>query len=296
MSDWSWVYEGFIPEQEGLREALCTLGNGVFATRGAAPEATADDVHYPGTYAGGVFDRLRTEIAGRTVANEDLVNLPNWLPLTFRPADDDWLDLRRTEVLGYRQELDLRTGVLIRSFRFRDRAGRVTGVTQRRLVSMADPQLAALETTIVAENWSGRLQVRSAIDGTVTNSGVARYRKLRGDHLVPVSAEAVGQEALGLVAEMRDSHIRIGTAARTRLLRDDGPVAGERRAIREDGYIAQEVELDVEQGDPITVEKVIALVTSRAHAIYEPGEDAVERVVRAHPFDELMQRHELAWN
>ena len=48
------AYEGFDPEREGLREALCTLGNGRFATRGAAPEARADDVHYPGTYAAGV--------------------------------------------------------------------------------------------------------------------------------------------------------------------------------------------------------------------------------------------------
>ena len=34
--DECWVigYEGFNPKQEGLREALCTLGNGRFATRG----------------------------------------------------------------------------------------------------------------------------------------------------------------------------------------------------------------------------------------------------------------------
>jgi hypothetical protein len=37
LNDWSLVYEGYRPEQEGLREALCTLGNGYFATRGAPP-------------------------------------------------------------------------------------------------------------------------------------------------------------------------------------------------------------------------------------------------------------------
>ena len=160
MSEWALTYEGFVPEQEGLREALCTLGNGVFATRGAAPETGADDVHYPGTYAAGVYDRLETHIAGRAVTNEDLVNLPNWLPLTFRPGGGDWLDIRRVDVLEHRQELNLRTGVLLRSFRYRDGAGRITGVTQRRFVSMADPELAALETTIAAENWSGTLEIR----------------------------------------------------------------------------------------------------------------------------------------
>ena len=31
---WTLVYEGFEPSKESLREALCTLGNGYFATWG----------------------------------------------------------------------------------------------------------------------------------------------------------------------------------------------------------------------------------------------------------------------
>jgi alpha,alpha-trehalase len=61
----------FRPGEERLREALCTLGNGYLATRGAAPEALADQVHYPGTYLAGGYDRQVSEIAGRTVESED---------------------------------------------------------------------------------------------------------------------------------------------------------------------------------------------------------------------------------
>ncbi len=64
MNKWNLVYEGFDPDLEGLREALCTLGNGYFATRGAAPESAADEVHYPGTYLACGYNRLKTEIAG----------------------------------------------------------------------------------------------------------------------------------------------------------------------------------------------------------------------------------------
>ena len=56
MSDWVLAYEGFDPAHEGLREALCTLGNGYFATRGAAPESRADGVHYPGTLRRGLLE------------------------------------------------------------------------------------------------------------------------------------------------------------------------------------------------------------------------------------------------
>jgi beta-phosphoglucomutase len=54
-SVWSLVHEGFDPERQGLREALCALGNGYFVTRGALPEARADGVNYPGTYVAGLY-------------------------------------------------------------------------------------------------------------------------------------------------------------------------------------------------------------------------------------------------
>jgi alpha,alpha-trehalase len=38
MTDWQLTYDTFDPAEEPLREALCTLGNGYFATRGAAEE------------------------------------------------------------------------------------------------------------------------------------------------------------------------------------------------------------------------------------------------------------------
>lgn len=84
MSEWTWDWKGYDPAAERLRESLCTLGNGYFATRGAVPECRAGLVHYPGTYAAGCYNRPESTVAGRQVANEDLVNLPNWLLLRFR--------------------------------------------------------------------------------------------------------------------------------------------------------------------------------------------------------------------
>ena len=98
---WTLSYEGFDPALEGRREALFTLGNGYFATRGAVPEAVADGVQYPGTYLAGGYNRLTTDIAGRAVENEDLVNWPNWLPLAVRPDDgaSEWFSPRSADGL-----------------------------------------------------------------------------------------------------------------------------------------------------------------------------------------------------
>ncbi|HSO08176.1 MAG TPA: hypothetical protein VLW45_13115 [Pelomicrobium sp.] len=50
MSDWTLDDDEYVPEQDGMRQALCTLGNGCFATRGASSQARADGIDYPGTY------------------------------------------------------------------------------------------------------------------------------------------------------------------------------------------------------------------------------------------------------
>ena len=178
-SDWSLVYEGFDPAQEGTREALCALGNGYFTTRGAAPWARADGVHYPGTYLAGGYNRLTTDIAGRTVENESLVNFPNWLALGFRIGDGDWFDLRTVTILSYRQELDLRRAMLLRTVRFEDAQGRRSTLAERRLVSLSDMHLGAVELLLTAENWSGPVTVRSAIDGRVVNTGAKLYAEIQ---------------------------------------------------------------------------------------------------------------------
>ena len=54
-------YSGFDASQQGLREAMTTLGNGYFCTRGACMTAKADDTHYPGTYLAGGYNRLTSE-------------------------------------------------------------------------------------------------------------------------------------------------------------------------------------------------------------------------------------------
>jgi len=153
------TYEGFEPVEEGLREALTSTGNGYLCTRGAAEWEDADDVHYPGTYAHGVYNRETTILGGRPVLNEDLVNLPNWLVLKLRIDGEDAVRLGEVELLEYRHEFDIRDAVVVRALRFRDRAGRETTLRSRRFVSMADVHHAGLEWSLEPENWSGRVEI-----------------------------------------------------------------------------------------------------------------------------------------
>ena len=194
-------------EQEGLREALCTLGNGHFATRGATPESEADDIHYPGTYIAGCYNRLKTDISGRVIENESMVNAPNWLTLRYKIEDGNWFDLRQTTIHNYMQQLDLRNGMLHRNVVFEDSSGRITCVHERRFISMAEPEIACIEMTFTAENWAGKLHILSALDGRVTNNGVARYRQLNNRHLEPIETNTIDEETIFLCVETTQSNI-----------------------------------------------------------------------------------------
>lgn len=288
MTGWTWEYHGYDPAQERLRESLCTLGNGCFATRGALPECTADDVHYPGTYVAGCYDRLTTEVAGRSVENEDMVNLPNWLPLRFRLAGQPWLTPDTAEVPEHRQVLHLASGLLERRTRFALGEGRVLAVRQQRLVHMADPHLAALRTEFTAEGFTGDLEVEAALDGGVTNSGVARYRDLDGRHLTRLHTGSVEPDTVWLRCRTRTSDIRVGMAAR---LTADAPVTDR----HEESRVGQRVRLSLLPGRTVTVDKTVALHTSRDPAISDPLDAAIDRVGSAPPFDGLLEGHLTAW-
>ena len=289
------AYDGFDPQAEGLREALTSTGNGYLCARGAAEWEDADGVHYPGTYAHGGYNRETTILGGLPVLNEDLVNLPNWLVLQLRIEGGDVIRLADVDLLGYRHELDIRFATVSRHLSFRDQQGHETTLHSRRFVSMADPHHGGIEWTLVPENWSGHVEVVTAIDGRVSNAGVARYRELEGRHLNPVAPRTLGPEVVALKAETRQSNLYISQAARTRVFRGDGQVQVERRLYQMEDYIQQVLAFDVRQGEPTRVEKLVTFFTSRDPAVSDTLVKATTSVARHTDFGASFERHAAAW-
>ncbi|MFW0793268.1 glycosyl hydrolase family 65 protein [Gordonia sp. CPCC 205515] len=298
-SPWTVVYHGYDPATEKLRESLCSIGNGVFGTRGAVPCERADDTHYPGTYGAGIFNRLEDQIDGHTIDNESMVNLPNWLSLTFRIDDGPWFDIDDADLLDYQQALDVRRSILTRRFRFRDAAGRITDVSERRLMAMHLPHACALETTITPHGWSGRVEFRSLLDGAVTNSLVARYRELASTHLEAVAATELSDDAVVLEVRTNQSGVPVAMAARNLLWDGQERLAGEYRLVREtEGAgerIGHDIAVDAHDGRPVTLEKVVTVFTGRDPAISEPAVEAARWLDRLGRFDELLDGHVLRW-
>src|SRR5690606_25197963 len=141
-----------------------------------------------------------------------------------------------------------------REIRVRDREGCTTSITSRRIVHMGDPHVAAMEVVLVAEDWSGPVEVRSALDGWVQNRNVERYRLLASRHLVPLDARVLGEDSVLLEVATTTSHIRIAEAARTRVFAGDQPYPHTSRAITQLGFAARDLSFVMPRNEPIRIE------------------------------------------
>ncbi|MDC0716934.1 glycoside hydrolase family 65 protein [Nannocystis bainbridge] len=294
LAPWSIVYESFEREREGQREVLCALGNGHFVTRAAAPWAVAGESHYPGTYRAGLYNHKTSVVDGEPLAHEGLVNLPNWLRIDVGLGDGDWFSPERVTVREYRQELDLRRGLLVRTIRFEVDGLRAT-LHEQRLVHLGMPHLAAQQLRLELAGAGARVRLRSWLDGQVTNANAEEYRGADGEHLEQFEVAAPGAGVLTLRARTCGSRLEFAVATRTRVLVEGGEV--EPLAPLADG--ARRVGLHtcaaLETGGSVTLEKIAALYARHDRTIREPLDAAASAVAGAPDFAALLPAHTRAW-
>ncbi|MEO5320969.1 beta-phosphoglucomutase family hydrolase [Arthrobacter sp. CC3] len=291
---WMLVYEGFDPVHEGHREALTALGNGYMATRGARPERADDGVHYPGTYLAGVYNRTASTIHGRELEEEHLVNVPNWLPLDVRIGAGPWWSTGDVQVSDERSELDLRRGLLTRRATLAGPHGERLGVIQRRLVSMHNPHVAVLETTLTAHGFTGTVGIREGIDARVANTNVRDYAGTGRRHLTNPEFTEVDTGVLLCIVQTSQSRIRIALAVRTVL--DRARVKTKAEIESAGGRYQRQFDFRLADGQSTTITRTVSLATSRDGAISSPEAAALTGLTRADAgFTALLKDHETVW-
>ncbi len=289
-------YEGWDPKQHPLQEALCTLGNGYFAARGALEMEKDTGFNYPGTYMAGGYNRMKSKIKGRVIENEDLVNWPNWLFLTFRIGNQAWMRMEDLEILEYVTTLDMKEGLLKRKMRFRDQDGKITSVISRRLVSMDDYHVAAIEWTLIPENWSGEITLRSGIDGNLINNNVARYSDLNQDHLQVTGMGKIGSRGIYLSARTKQSDIRMTLGAITNIYVHQEELGIKQNLVEQPGFMAGDFVFQGKKLEPVRIEKRVAIYTSRDFAISDPLTEAREKLDSIESFAHLAKKQRMAWS
>lgn len=295
-ANWIVSYDQYNPDSEQRRESLCTLGNGIFFTRGAFADADADGIHYPGTYVAGGYNAIELKSEGESFLREELVNMPNWLCLKIKIEEDPWISIDQVDILQFSQNLNLLEGILYREISFSDKQKRETKISERRFVHMQHSQLAGVEIVVTPLNWSGTVTVRSAIDATITNNGDKADKESRNaKHLKTLTRTADDSDVIVLKVITSGSDLMVAEAARTQIFQENKQQSPSRTNIIEDEFVGQDIKIELSQSQPTSIQKVVALHTSRDNGIYEPEEAAREAVEDAPPFEELIESQIDTW-
>src|SRR6266542_3962256 len=128
---WTITEDSFDPQKQHHEETIFTIGNGYLATRGAFEEGYPADRR--ATFIHGVFDEA-------PIVFTELANAPDWLPLTVYLSGERF-SMDTGVIESFHQVLNLRTGLLIRTVRWRSPAGLVATLTFERFASLAAEHL-----------------------------------------------------------------------------------------------------------------------------------------------------------
>ena len=294
---WKLEYFDYDPQKERSREALLTIGNGYFGTRGAMEEADANVINYPGTYIAGVYNRLSTRIVGKDIENEDFVNCPNWLPVRFKIEDGPWIDINKVEILKIQRTLNFKTGLLTRKMTIKDEEGNISRVESERFASMDNPHIAALRYRVIPQNYSGNITFMSALNGAIENEGVERYKSLQSKHLQPMEQGSDGEIAY-LKVKTVQSDIEISESARLRLTKNGKFIDDDLAHSTESGMVFSFGDQHIEQGDVFQMEKIVAVFTTREER--NSLISSLSAAKTAGTFDDLLKasadRYQKIWN
>ncbi|MBT3174087.1 MAG: beta-phosphoglucomutase family hydrolase [Lentimicrobiaceae bacterium] len=256
--NWQLSYNDYKPSKEKSREALLAVGNGYMGIRGAMEETIAGEYNYPGTYIAGLYNRLTTKVSNKDIVNEDFVCAPNWINITFKIDDGDWINPNKIVIDKIHRELNLKSGLLSRVMEITDQENRKTRIESYRVGSMANPNMAAIKYSITPLNYEGRITISSILDGTVINDGVKRYRDLNQQHLETVNQG--GDEGVSwLTVKTNQSEIEITEAAKIKLY---GSNSFSSKIATDEGIVYTYIECNAELNNKLTIEKLVSVVDS----------------------------------
>lgn len=165
VNEWKIIENGFNPDYGQVAESVFSLGNEYMGVRGYFEEGYAGD-KLIGSYFNGIYERTKPDYGhykGIADFTEYMVNSVNWL-YTRIEVDGETLDLANADIEDFVRELDMKTGILTRSFVWNTKSGNKIEIKFERILSMTDVDTAAQKITFKALDFDSEVNVISGLD------------------------------------------------------------------------------------------------------------------------------------
>ena len=163
--EWKVIEEGFNPDYGEVSESIFSLGNEYLGARGYFDEGYSGS-KLIGSYFNGIYEMTKPEYGhykGIADFTEFMVNSVDWL-YTRIEIDGEQLDLATSEFEDFVREIDMKTGILTRSFVWKTKSGKRLAVKFERFVSMTQVKRTTQKITIKPIGFSGKIYITSGLD------------------------------------------------------------------------------------------------------------------------------------
>src|SRR5262245_34109424 len=148
--EWHIIEEGFDPHLNRVSESLFSLGNGRMGQRANFEESYSGDTHQ-GSYVAGVYYPDKTRVGwwknGYPEYFAKVLNAPSWIGIQLLIGGKEF-DLAQCKVEDFLRVLDMKQGLLQRTFTATMRGGKKVRVEVARFCSMADGEVGAIRYAI----------------------------------------------------------------------------------------------------------------------------------------------------
>jgi alpha,alpha-trehalose phosphorylase len=239
-------------------ESLFALSNGHIGLRGNLDEG--EPFAIPGTYLNSFYERRPLPYAeagyGYPESGQTLVDVTNGKLIRLM-IDDSPFDVRYGDLHSHERSLDFRTGILQRDAEWTSPGGKRIKVRSRRIVSLTQRAVAAIEYIVEPVDQTARFVLQSELVANETQpklSGDPRVAAVLEQPLEPVSHHH-GRDDVVLIHRTRSSE-QLMAAGMTHVVEQPG--RGDVRVEARQDWARTTVICDLKPGESLRVVKYLA--------------------------------------
>lgn len=267
--NWEIIETSFNSSELHHKETVFTLGNGYLGVRGSFEEGYIHE--HSGTIINGVYDDV-------AIAATEIVNCPNWLPLTIKVAGETFR-MDCGEILEYKRKLDMRLGILTRDVRWKSPSGYTLDLHFERFVSLASQHFLAIHCEITSLDYAGEIEVTAGFESEPHTLGIEHWQTIK---------EGGTDKIIWLHSKTLHSGIELGMAAKLLIENEADNFA---REFECSSQLTKNFQIN--PGETVSVEKIVTIYTSRETST--PAEIALIDLVEAPSYSTLLATHIAAW-
>lgn len=275
-----------------LQESLTSIGNGYMGMRGNFEEGYSGDSHL-GTYLAGIWYPDKTRVGwwknGYPEYFGKVINATNFIPVEIE-IDSQKVDLAKETIKDYSIELDMKTGILYRSYTLiRDEIE--VKLHFKRFVSIVMKELALIEVSAEVLKGEATIIFRPLLDGNVTNED-SNYE----ENFWLEIERSVGEKS-HLTTKTIPNPFGIEQFTVTTMMQTLADKAESRQTNEEFMRVEEAIEYHLATGEKTTLTKLVSVVTSRDVELENQKKEAASILVEAieKGCEALEQEHITAW-